>query len=1087
MPITRFIPASIALAFLLLPGALTAQQRWIEDSPPGGEIFDLAMDPFDPDRLLAASGQLFVTRTGGTQWQARSASLLGGFTSLAFSPSQRGLLYAVQDKFLMRSLDGGASFVRLATTQNVRSGQLLVVDPSDGDRLYLRLPLRQELLRSDDGGITWKLIEPPEPFHLQGFALQPGSPQVLLAVSGSTVFRSQDRGETWRAVLEREELSFQRLLFVDPQTVIAGGNRIWISRDGGFNWVRQEQAPEGIVQALAASSSPSRLYATTGKGVFTSQDGAVSWQSASQGLGVFPKVTELIVDPRDSAVVHAASAAAGVFTTRNAGLEWQVNSRGIGAESNQVLELPESGDLVAATEGGLFIRRRTQTRWQLSGGECSRQPGQTCLQDPSPVLALARGRAGLYAASRHGLFVSRDEGHGWQEIEDQELLAGCSSLAAGESDGETVVYCINRFPERNLVKIRDDGAQIQVERINRHFIGSREVALDRQRPERVFLVTAWSAMFGVRGGGLHLSEDGGSSWRSVDPANRQGLTNVAFNSARPQRVLVSQRQTVWTSDDGGFTFRSSTLETDRNNSIQDLVIDPRNPDTFYAATVLEVFSSRDAGRSWTLLSSDPPPGLFRRLSFSQSAPHLLLAATRRGVFKLPLEAGVRRLPLAFAGQAAGSLLLHNPLAESQAAGLIRLFDEQGQVSSGQTVEVPPLGVGRIEIPAGPSSGWAEVAPFAEAPALQAVQLLEDSQGVAALGSAPLTGRFTLPVLNGLDGSGAPFDTLLAVANSGDRPQRVHLELRDSGSETHAAFDLDLPPLGHQLVRVASIDWEFLSEATTKLKDFVGAVEGEASGTVIAGGLLRKGSRFGFLTAAVPSSARSFRRTLTEQHELLFPQFGDGQRGGAGVQARLILYNPGPVPIRAQIDFYDDEGAPLPTALNGFSPSGATSAAIPARSVKLLESDLSQGLDFGWLRVSSALRLDGWLLMSGNIGTAVLDGNPSASSRIALPVLNSTAPFSVTGFTVANPGAEMAAARLSLHGSDGRRMATSQLALPPLGHRSRFLSELDWTPEPGAVLDLAEFQGLLIIESPAPLSASLLQLGPGRFALLPIGE
>lgn len=1084
--LVRFTPPFIALSVLLLPAMLTAQQRWIEDSPPGGEVFDLALDPFDPDRLLVASGQLFVSRNQGEEWQARSASFLGGFESLAFAPSQRGLLYAVQDQFLMRSTDGGASFVPVAKAQNVRFGRLLAVDPADGQRLYLRIPQRQELLRSDDGGITFELIVPRSSIDLEGFALQPGNSQVLLALSDFTIFRSQDRGETWSVVLEEsEEAFFQSVLFVDRQTAIAGGNGIWVSQDGGIEWVRQQQAPPGFVRAMAASaSSPSNLYAATFEGVFISQDGALSWQPASNGLEVGSEVTELIVDPRDGAVVHAATQAAGVFTTRNSGQEWKLNSQGIGAESNQVIELPESGGLVAATEGGLFIRRREQARWQRSGGECNDELGQTCLDDRFGIQALAQGQMGLYAASGFGLFVSRDEGRSWQRIEDGFLVTGCLSLTAGDTADETVLFCIGGTNDRNLVKVRDDGVQFQIERINRAFLGQREVVVDRQNPDRVYVAALFSGMFGVRFGGLHISEDGGASWRLVDPSDRQGLTNVAVSSAR---VVVSVRRTVWTSDNGGFTFRSSALKSDQSNSIEDLAIDPRSPDTLYAATALEVFVSRDGGHSWTILSREPPPGLFRQLSFSRSEPPLLLAATRRGVFKLALQNEVRRLPLAFAESLEGALLLHNPRS-APTAGMLRLFDEQGQPFGEQLVEVPPSGLSRVDIPSAASSGWAEVEPLDRESAVEAVELLNDAQGVGALSAAPLAQRFTLPVINRPDGKAATFDTWLAVANNGDLPQRVRLELRDPSAQALAECELDLAPLGHRLVRISSLDWQFLAQPPIGLKGFVGLVEGEASGTVVVGGLLRKGNRFSYLKAAVAPSAQSFRRTLDDpQQELLFPQFGHGERDGANLQARLVLYNPGPVPLQAQIEFYDDQGAPLATPLNEFSPSGAVGAAIPARSLTVLESDLARGLDFGWLRIESNLPLDGWLLLSGNLGTAILDGAPSATSNIALPIVNTAAPPSITGFTLANPGGETAQVQLGLRDSDGRSIAAAQLELPPLGHLSRFLSEIDWTESPGVVLALDEFEGLLFIESPTPLSAALLQFGPGRFALLPVGQ
>jgi hypothetical protein len=75
--------------------------------------------------------------------------------------------------------------------------------------------------------------------------------------------------------------------------------------------------------------------------------------------------------------------------------------------------------------------------------------------------------------------------------------------------------------------------------------------------------------------------------------------------------------------------------------------------------------------------------------------------------------------------------------------------------------------------------------------------------------------------------------------------------------------------------------------------------------------------------------------------------------------------------------------------------------------------------------------------------------------------------------------------LSLTDPTGALLATAQIALKALGHRARFVNEIDWQIKNGVELDLSSFQGLLKVTSDGRMAATVLQTREGVLATLPV--
>ncbi len=134
------------------------------------------------------------------------------------------------------------------------------------------------------------------------------------------------------------------------------------------------------------------------------------------------------------------------------------------------------------------------------------------------------------------------------------------------------------------------------------------LTLDAAAPDRVLAGIGRTSSFGGLGGalaGLLLSENGGSTWRSLAalPSTAGSITGLSLSG---DRILVSGLGGVFVSDDGGDSF--SDLTSDGELPVaeyRDLVGDPTNANRFYvSASIAGVFRTDDGGVNWVNISDN---------------------------------------------------------------------------------------------------------------------------------------------------------------------------------------------------------------------------------------------------------------------------------------------------------------------------------------------------------------------------------------------------------------------------------------------------------------------------------------------------
>lgn len=169
------------------------------------------------------------------------------------------------------------------------------------------------------------------------------------------------------------------------------------------------------------------------------------------------------------------------------------------------------------------------------------------------------------------------------------------------------------------------------------------VSLDPKNPATVWVGTGENN--GQRsvgyGDGVYRSDDGGRSWKNMGLKTSEHIGRIAIDPRDSNVVFVAAQGPLWSpggerglykSTDGGKTWKA-VITIGENTGVTDVVIDPLNPDTMYAAswqrrrhfyTLIDggpegaVYKSTDGGNTWAKLRSGLPPGDLGRIGLSIS-------------------------------------------------------------------------------------------------------------------------------------------------------------------------------------------------------------------------------------------------------------------------------------------------------------------------------------------------------------------------------------------------------------------------------------------------------------------------------------
>ena len=303
------------LGFLCAPG-LTATAQ----SPSGLLIFSIydSPPPQDNPRLNPVYTGLAISTDRGTTWKS-SAWVTNRSNEVAQAPSDTSLLYIASDYGVLRSDDGGVNW-KLVTPWNISFVLSICAQPS-----AVWIGTGHGVFVSTDKGTSWVARN-------NGLTTLNGRyvadllafDDTLLIATADGLFLSGDRALSWRRN-GLQGLSIDKL-HKENRTLYALSSTkgLRISRDFGTTWSEHPSTlPSVNLQSLCVDRrNPDQiLVGTKDHGVLGSIDGGASWTNRSGGLTNL-NITALFQDPGDPATIYLGTEN-GSYISRNSGQYWE--------------------------------------------------------------------------------------------------------------------------------------------------------------------------------------------------------------------------------------------------------------------------------------------------------------------------------------------------------------------------------------------------------------------------------------------------------------------------------------------------------------------------------------------------------------------------------------------------------------------------------------------------------------------------------------------------------------------------------------------------------------------------------------------
>ncbi len=339
-------------AFILTSDA--RRKSWDISGPhfAGWEVYHLKGSPVDPDRLYASQsagwfGQVVQrSNDGGVTWDPVGNEFVyegvpgthqwydgtqhpWEFTRVWYlepSLDDPDTVYAgVEDAALFRSNDGGGTWQELPGLREVKGDlwqpgaggmclHTILLDPNDPNRIYTAISAAGAF-RSDDAGQTWRAVnnglksdyELPDATAEVGhcvhnIAMHPERPGVLFMQKHWDVLRSDDAGDSWYEI---------------------SGN---LPSDFGFPIAIHAHEPETIY--VVPIKSDSEHYPPEGKlRVYRSRTGGNEWEALTKGLpqeNCYVNIlrSAMTVDSLDPCGVYFGTTGGQVYASADAGDSW---------------------------------------------------------------------------------------------------------------------------------------------------------------------------------------------------------------------------------------------------------------------------------------------------------------------------------------------------------------------------------------------------------------------------------------------------------------------------------------------------------------------------------------------------------------------------------------------------------------------------------------------------------------------------------------------------------------------------------------------------------------------------------------------
>jgi photosystem II stability/assembly factor-like uncharacterized protein len=604
----------------------------------GGSIGAVAVSEWDPNVVYAGGGEVTVRGNvahGDGMWKStdagrtwKSVGLADGrqIVRIRIHPKDPELVYAAvlghvfgpnEMRGVYRSRDGGARWERVLYVDDRVGAVDLTMDPTNPRVLYAsmwnfkRTPYSLEsggpgsgIWKSTDGGDHWSELTrnsglPKGTIGINGVAVSPSNPDNLYAIVEAEeggLFRSRDGGKTWAKTSDDPELRqrawYYSHIYADPRDeegVYAPNVQFLHSKDGGKSFGRI-RVPHGDNHDLWIDpNDPLRMIESNDGGATISTDGGKTWTAEdNQPTAQFYRVsTDTHIPYRILGAQQDNSAVRILSRGRGAGIgpaDWEPTS---GGESGYIVADPKNPDVVyGGSYGGLLTRLNHAT-------------GEFRDVNPWPDNPMGSGAADIKYRFQWNFPIT------FSPNDPNTLYAAAQVLFKSTDGGQSWAVISPDLTRNDKSRQASSGGPITKDNTSVEYYDTIFYVAESPREPGVI----WT---GSDDGLIHVTRDGGKSWKDVTP---KGL---------PEWIMINEIDAS-PYDQGGAYVAATMYKSDDDRPY--------------------LYKTSDYGATWTRIDSGIDPAHFTRVIRADPARRgLLYAGTERGVY-VSFDDGARWQPL----------------------------------------------------------------------------------------------------------------------------------------------------------------------------------------------------------------------------------------------------------------------------------------------------------------------------------------------------------------------------------------------------------------------------------------------------------
>ncbi len=615
----------------------------IFDDQPTGSIGALAVAPSDPNVIYVGSGEglqrpdlsvgdgIYKSTDAGKTWHHLGLSDGRQIAAILVDPRDSKRLFVAvlghpygpnAERGVFRSLDGGETWQKVLFKDEDTGAVDLAFDPGDPRKVYAVLWSARQgpweygneyegpgsgLFVSSDGGTTWGQLTKGLPAASEGLArvgiaVAPSDRRRMYALveagrGAGGLFRSDDAGESWKRVNSENRVAGRGDDFAEvkvdpknPDIVYCGNTSAYRSTDGGKTFTAIKGAPGGDDhhRIWINPENPQIILLGSDQGATISVNGGETWSSwYNQPTAQFFHVS---TDNR--------------FPYRVYGGQQESGSAAVASRGNDGAITFREFHPVGVEEYG-YVAPDPLHPGVIYGGKVTRYDEATGqIQNVGPVPL--RGAGDRFDRTAPVLFSPADP----------RILFFASQVLWKTSNGGETWETISPDLTRE-----DPGKPPNLGRLADKDTAKHRGVIYSIAPSPRDASVIWA---GTDDGLIHVTRDGGKSWRNVTPPELTPWskvtqmdashfdTEIVYASVSRFR-LDDLKPYIYRTRDSGKTWHKIVTGLPENASVNTVREDPQKKGLLFAGTERQVWVSLDDGDHWQSLRFNMPATSIRDL------------------------------------------------------------------------------------------------------------------------------------------------------------------------------------------------------------------------------------------------------------------------------------------------------------------------------------------------------------------------------------------------------------------------------------------------------------------------------------------